>query len=87
MGGMPFALGASLLGLALSGAAVAASGASAHIGDLSEAIGPLRQKRGKGQNNRRGKHAARRHGAKLRANRLHTSKRVRAKHRKAANRG
>jgi hypothetical protein len=84
----PFALGLSLLGVA--GAAVIAGGAAASaaasVAALGETLaegGYVRERRGKGQRNRRGKRAARRHGAKLRPNMRTVSKRVRRKHRKA----
>lgn len=84
----PFALGASLLGVMVTGVAIAMGGAAHNVsggldmGELGEA--PVRRKRGKGLDNRRGKGAARRHGAKLRPNMRLVSKRVRHKHRKAA---
>lgn len=79
----PFAIGLSLLGVATAGLVAAGTGvAHANAAAALEEM-PLRQRRGKGQNNKRGKGAARRHGAKLRSNRLVVSRRVKRKHRKA----
>jgi hypothetical protein len=76
----------AFLGVAL--AAVAASAATMPItesqqNDLGMGIRPAKRgKRGKGQNNRRGKGAVAR--AKKRSNRITIGKRVRRKHRRAA---
>lgn len=84
MARLPFALGLALVGAALGGVGTAAAATSA----ATAAVGlQLRDSNGKGQRNKRGKGAARRHGAKLRSNRRHVARRTRAKHRKAARRG
>lgn len=81
----PFALGAALMGLAAAGIGSAAAAANVATRGLGEAIGPLRQRRGKGQNNRRGRGAVAK--PRKRPNMRTVSKRARSKHRKAAKRG
>lgn len=81
--GRPFAAMIGLASAAFAAAGVPLAAASHAVDGLGEGLRVRRQKRGKGLNNKRGKGAERRHGAKLRSNRLITSKRVRRKHRKA----
>lgn len=84
----PFSLGASLMGVAMAGLVMAGS-AAASTSASSEALGGelISLRRRKRPTIRHGKHTGRRNDAKLRANRLHVSKRVRRKHRKAARHG
>jgi hypothetical protein len=75
----------SIGGLLFAAAALSfgAGAAAPPIGDFGHESAPTRkQRRGKGQNNRRGKGLTAK--AKKRPNRLTISKRVRRKHRRAA---
>lgn len=84
---VPFSLGAALIGMMLGGVGYTGQGASGTGGGRASTgnidVKPLdRRHRGKGQNNRRGKGAVAK--ARKRPNMRTISKRVRAKHRRAA---
>ena len=75
--------GVAIAAIAASFMAAGMAHAAAHeaAGELAD---KLVRRRGGRQTVKRGKHAPRRHGAKLRSNRLHVSKRTRRKHKRAA---
>lgn len=73
--------GIAALATALMAGGMAAAAAHEAAGELAE---KLERRRTGRQTIKRGKHKPRRHGAKLRGNRLTVSKRVRRKHRRAA---
>lgn len=81
----PFALGLSLLGVAMAGIVVAGSAgmsAAASLGNALDGVGTgPRRHRGKGHNNRRGKGVVAK--ARKRSNMRTVSKRIRHKHRRA----
>lgn len=81
---MRFAHQVALLGAMIAGAAAPMTINAADAGPSLDPVRPdfYRQRKGKGQNNRRGKGKA--SPPKSRPNRLHMSKRVRRKHRRAA---